>query len=625
MGLPLCALVAWWLFWWRKAGVDGKREALLRAFITWAALAMMISEVLSWFHAIHLPSLVCAWVISTIAPLAITWCTGMNPKLWVRPTAVGWVCLTVVGIFALVTLLVGLVAPPMTFDSMTYHLARVAHWRANGSIDHYPTHILRQLMFGNCAEVLILQFHVLGAGSDTMANLVQWLAWVGCIAAGSLLVRELGGDRLAQCFGAAFVGTAPMLLLQASSTQNDLVCACFLVAFVWFGLRALREPRTDLVWMAGLSLALAIATKGTAYVFGAPFAMAGFAALWRLQGWRASVRQALIVSICIVAFNGPLWVRNVQTFNYPLGDSQLLRSVNNDSLSWRPLVSNGLRNAALHVGALSGSWASRSQRAVVAVHGWLGLDPEDPGTTFRGERFQVLSFVPHEDFHGNPLHAGMILAGLAAVTAGAIRRSTDSRLIAVSLCWMSAALLFLLLLKWQPWHSRLHTPLLVLGVVPVTAALAHRRWFRLEPVLAAILFVAALPAIWRTEGRPFPSALQALVSPGAHISFIARPDLHASYQTALAEIGSRQQPVVVGLIMNEESWEYPLWQVARDEYPGMTFKHVAVRNASTAPVPQVTALILIDQPDSITPESLGMNGWKLHRADAFLRLYLPER
>src|SRR5580765_7656827 len=40
---------------------------------------------------------------------------------------------------------VALFAVPTTWDSMSYHLARVAHWAQNHTVAFYPTHIVRQL------------------------------------------------------------------------------------------------------------------------------------------------------------------------------------------------------------------------------------------------------------------------------------------------------------------------------------------------------------------------------------------------------------------------------------------------------------------------------------------------
>ena len=40
-------------------------------------------------------------------------------------------------------------------------MSRVMHWAQNGSIDHYVTNDVRQLVFPPCPEFVILQFYLL--------------------------------------------------------------------------------------------------------------------------------------------------------------------------------------------------------------------------------------------------------------------------------------------------------------------------------------------------------------------------------------------------------------------------------------------------------------------------------
>ena len=107
---------------------------------------------------------------------------------------------------ALTTAVIALVAPPNNWDSMTYHMSRVEHWRVNNSVAHYPTNIEWQLYLNPWAEFAILQFQTLGFGSDRLANLVQWFAFVGSMVGVSLLVRILGGARLCSESGGASGG-----------------------------------------------------------------------------------------------------------------------------------------------------------------------------------------------------------------------------------------------------------------------------------------------------------------------------------------------------------------------------------------------------------------------------------
>lgn len=59
---------------------------------------------------------------------------------------------------------------PNNWDSMTYHLARVAHWIQGRSVEAFPTSIPRQVALGPGAEYLLLALQVV-SGSDALAGL----------------------------------------------------------------------------------------------------------------------------------------------------------------------------------------------------------------------------------------------------------------------------------------------------------------------------------------------------------------------------------------------------------------------------------------------------------------------
>jgi len=107
-----------------------------------------------------------------------------------------------------VLLLVGLIAllaPPNTFDSMTYHMSRVAHWAHQGSVAPYPTHIVRQITAPPLAEFAILQLQLL-SGGDRLANLVQFFALCGCVLNVSLIAARLRAGPRGQILAAVACG-----------------------------------------------------------------------------------------------------------------------------------------------------------------------------------------------------------------------------------------------------------------------------------------------------------------------------------------------------------------------------------------------------------------------------------
>ena len=70
---------------------------------------------------------------------------------------------------------IALFAVPITVDSMTYHLARVAHWAQHASIAFYPTHVIRQIHQPPWAEYAVLHLFLLWGGYR-LANVVQWVS-----------------------------------------------------------------------------------------------------------------------------------------------------------------------------------------------------------------------------------------------------------------------------------------------------------------------------------------------------------------------------------------------------------------------------------------------------------------
>ncbi len=166
-------------------------------------------------------------------------------------------------VFALlaITAFTALASLPNTWDSMTYHLPRIE--LQNRSLAFYATAIPRQFDSNILAEQWILAFRSL-RDSYQGANLVQWLAYAGCILLSGRIVRDLGGARSAEEMGMQPTATLPMAILQASSTQTDLVMAFFAMASIHYLLRARPDGAVCLVYGAVLAAALAVHAKWTA-------------------------------------------------------------------------------------------------------------------------------------------------------------------------------------------------------------------------------------------------------------------------------------------------------------------------------------------------------------------------
>jgi 4-amino-4-deoxy-L-arabinose transferase-like glycosyltransferase len=538
------------------------RTAALAAALLEGSFVALGTELLGAFGLLSRGWLILFWLVVCAGLLVATARHVTTDLRGVRPPELrwgSWQGTVITSIFALtlvagVTATIALVAPPNTYDAMTYHLARVAHWAAQHSVADYPTGILRQLYQPPWAEYQVLHFQLL-TGGDRLANLVQWCSLVGSAVAVSAIAAELRVGLRGQLVASVFALTLPMSILQASSTQNDLVVAFWLASGVYFAIRLGRHPSLATALAVGASLGLATLTKGTALVYALPLLVGVAVVVVRRLGVQ-SWRPALVLVIAVVALNAGFWARNQALFGTPLGSPQETARYQNAVISPQIVASNLVRDAALQVGLPSGPANSWMEDLIRRVHGGLGIDVNDPRDTWRGTAFHVNPLSTNEDLAGNPLGFGLlVVVGALVLVAPPLRRHTLWVLYLAGL--VVACLLFAATLKWQPWHSRLELPLLVLAA-PLCGAVTGAGRATLPPALILVLTIAAMPWLVLNETRPLVGSGSILVTPRLDLYFVQNRELEQPYRDAAAWLQARGCRTV-GFVSGEDAWEYPLW------------------------------------------------------------------
>lgn len=543
----------------------GWGEAYLAATLVLGTGMALLTEVLSPLHLLD------TRVARGLGLLLTVWsgAVGMRrgPRLARPHPSMAWL---LPGLVLATTALVAWKSPPNTPDALSYHLARVIHWAQNGSVAPYPTHVLRQIYNMPWAEEAMLWLR-LWHGNDAWANFVQWWALAGSFVALALLAREVAGaEALPWVLGLA--ATLPMALLQASSTQNDLVTGYWMLAFVFWLLRYQAEGSRAAGLYAGLALGLALRTKATAYVWALPW---GLWFAWSLARRRAA-RVAAVAGLAVVALTaGPL-TRNTQVFGHPFASTAIQEAYLNEVHSFRALASNLIRNTAVHY-RFSYFVYSRVHRWVYMLHEWLDFDESDPRTTWQNYPFPGTHLrVPNEDTTGAPFH--FLLLCLASVWAFARGPARFKRYTLV--LWVGWVL-FAGVLKWQPWIVRLQLPWFLLAMPLVGGWLARwkGRW-RLPGagVLLFLIVYQALPALLYNDLRP-------LVGPGSiwrssPDELLVRSLPEATQREYLQALEAARHTAChrIGLVLHEGGWEYPWWYALHEERPGLRLEHILVQN-----------------------------------------------
>jgi hypothetical protein len=564
----------------------GLRLSALRLVTLLGAAVWAITEFLGAFERIQRTPLVVAWIL--VAGVGAMVLALSRPRLRIRAPsrdAVIWfsvaASIAVVGVAGFTAL----VSPPNSADAMAYHMPRVVYWAEQSSVRFFPTPYLAQIMLQPFAEYAMLHLYVI-SGGDQLLNLVQWSASAISIVAVSLAAGMFGAGARGQALAALFCATLPSGILASSGTKNDYVLAMWIVIAVCFAFQFVSTSKwTDALYL-GAAMGLALLTKATAYLF-LPWLMAAVL----LSRWRpASLRQAAPAALaagCVLTINAPHYSRNYALSGSIMGfDSAQADGVfrwRNETFGWKQTASNMIRNTSEQLGGRSERWNRGVYDAAVSLHHHLGIDPNDPATTWRWAEFAPPRNANHEADAPNRWHLVLLLAMACILGWRAIRGGDRERALymAALLCGFVA---FCAYLKWQPFLSRLFLPLCV-AAAPMAGIIGEVRPARAALVVQFVLCLALLD----TARRPLLLNWVRPLQGPASVLRVARDDQYFADMTpwnnrnsyvrsAAAITGSGCE--TVGIDINNFQLEYPLIALVREQRPSTRFLHTGVANPS---------------------------------------------
>ena len=183
----------------RINGRESLREASVIAWIALCTLVLVFTEIFSLFNILNYETVLVFWVIISLILVGVIALKSPQKNLINNLSAkdieindvIAIICICTIG---MILFLLAIYCPPNTWDSMTYHMSRVAHWVQNENISFYPTHILRQLHQPPFAEYLILQLQLLNNG-DQFANLPQFAAMLISTLGVTLIAKEFNLNK----------------------------------------------------------------------------------------------------------------------------------------------------------------------------------------------------------------------------------------------------------------------------------------------------------------------------------------------------------------------------------------------------------------------------------------------
>jgi hypothetical protein len=306
---------------------------LLGAWVLAVAEIVALTEILSLLDAVDRRGYAIGEAVC-LAAAAAAWALRGRPLPRVpvpdrqaihdHPLLVGLAALVIASIGFQIFLV--LATPPNNPDSMSYHLVRTAQWYHLGAVERFPIYDERANAFPPNAEIQSLWTFVYLA-RDTIAAWPQLVARLAILLSVYGLARRAGFGRAPSLFATLVCSTLTLVVVQAVTTQNDLVIAALVSSAAYLAVDALvSDARAGL--FAGLAFGLAVGTKWTGLAAVPALLLIVLAVtrdprkLSRIVAWAA---------VGVVLVGASSYVRNLAATDSALGRSSELQGVNSDA------------------------------------------------------------------------------------------------------------------------------------------------------------------------------------------------------------------------------------------------------------------------------------------------------
>lgn len=312
-----------------------------------ALFIILIAEIIltgNLLGLLHLLNNKLAWIIVQVCLVLIAWGLWLLLK---RPALFGFhiekpnfnrlsilqkitlvlLSLAVVVGYSILIYLI-MVVPPNNNDSMLVHLTRVGYWLQHGSFAPWNSLIERQVIYPFNAQIVVL-WTVLFQGTDLFAAFLQFFSVLFTAMGIYAIGRDIGGSRFQSGIPALLYLTFPQVILQATTTQDDLVITCFLVLGSHFFIRWFSKgytEKTDLI-LASISLVIALGIKPTAFYFFIGFALfIGLLLLLKKMSFKHLIQLGIACLGFFVILSSFAYINNTIYFKTPLGPSEFVKA-----------------------------------------------------------------------------------------------------------------------------------------------------------------------------------------------------------------------------------------------------------------------------------------------------------
>lgn len=574
--------------------ISDKFEAYLFAVITWVLYCFGITEILSLMKQINRTSLIIMWGGLLIC-LMILFLKNVDKKemktnleTWKKYIGHSYgLCFFCA--FAILIIVCALRVTPYNWDSMTYHCARLFHWKQNMSVGHYATGISRQVSSPLLGAFINLHVYIIMDNGGAVLNLLQCISYLTNGVIVYFISQKLHLSKRNCILTMILFYTMPIAFVEAMTTQIDNFSAMWLLifAYVIMDFMNLNEKilfdKATLQKVCFLSASVALGYMAKPSV---GFGMLIFG-IWllivtviRKDRWTVLFAYIGIAALIILAILLPEWGRNLSTF-HALADQETGAKQLIGSLHFKHIVVNFLKNFTFNMPCI---WLYNSEKYIEnfvrSIALFLKIDINNPAISENGTEYMV--HLPQTygcDTAINPIIVWLMIFGVGFVIFSWKKINPIMKRNYRGGYFISSVLsfgIFCALLRWEPFVSRYMISYLALLCPAICVVIEIVGELYKKEIINSIRGIVYFICIVEFIGMFIYSRDNLIVQvlPSTEFAFRERYNVYNDYLET-ADYINQTDYENIGLYLGGDSYEYPLIQMLKGE---RRIEHIMVEN-----------------------------------------------
>jgi 4-amino-4-deoxy-L-arabinose transferase-like glycosyltransferase len=247
---------------------------------------------------------------------------------WMRSEPVLALLLSGIVISYLFALVQIILIPQNNMDSLSTHLSRIGFWLQHGSFFPWQTTMGDQVWYPVNAQ-LQTYWTLLFLGGDRLVGSVQWLAALISGVGVFGIARLFDYNTRQSAFAALIFMSFPLVALQSTTTQTDLVTAVFFIPAVYFLILGIKENQNSFLTLSAISVGLGIGVKKSYFILLPVLAVMALLIILQFgkRTWKPLLFWSASVVIGIAIFGSYMYVVNLKYFGGLFGPPGYIENV----------------------------------------------------------------------------------------------------------------------------------------------------------------------------------------------------------------------------------------------------------------------------------------------------------